>query len=147
MKTGKLCAGIVTGLILMSFVPLGGESFTLHINGKEVLAHYFTNKAVTPTVALNPASVTDKVSVYYNECGKIGTSRRLILKDGQNKVLKEWTYANVSGEHTPMSFTVNELVTFKTSGPFKLIYSSKEVAREQLLALLTLDSEIKAMGR
>lgn len=135
----KIFTGIVIGTSLLAFTPLGGESFSLHINGKEVIEHYFTAKATTPTVALNPDMANDQVSVYYNECGKIGTNRKLMLKDAQSRVLKEWRYDNAINEHTPMTFRVNEIVAYKTSAPLSLVYSSKEVSKQRLLTILTFD--------
>jgi len=137
----KLCAGVMISSILLAFTPwLGGEGFTLHINGREVVDHYFTSNAVTPTVTLNPAAVNDKISVYYNECGKIGMSRKLMLKDAQNRVLKEWRYDNATNEHTPMTFRVNEILAYRAnSGQLNLVYASKEVSKERLLTVLSFE--------
>lgn len=126
---------------LSSFtVRLGGESYTIHLNNKLVAEHYLTSKAVTPSVALNQAGGNDELSIYYNECGKIGKERKLIVKGDNDKVLKIWSFANVSNEHTPMVCNVKDIMTLKQKGEtsVRLYYTSKEVASERFLATLIL---------
>lgn len=128
-------------LALSSFtVRLGGESYTIHLNNKLVAEHYLTSRAVTPSVALNQAEGNDKLSIYYNECGRIGKERKLTIKDDNDKVLKTWSFTNASGEHTPMICKVKDILAVKQKGDnsVRLYYTSKEVASERFLATLVL---------
>jgi hypothetical protein len=148
MKTRILtvCTTLVLGTILVAFAPLrGGESFTLHINNKQVVEHYFTSKAATPSVSLADVSANDQISVYYNECGKIGTNRKLMLKDEQGRVLKEFSFADASGEHTPMTVRASEIMAFKKSdrSSVSLVYASKLVSMGRVLASLALTSDVQ----
>lgn len=128
-------------LVLSSFtVHVGGESYTIHLNNKLVAEHYLTSKAVTPSIALNQAEGNNELSIYYNECGKIGTERKLTIKDDNDKVLKTWSFVNASGEHTPMVCKDKDIlaVTQKEDNSVRLYYTSKEVTSERFLATLVL---------
>lgn len=128
-------------LALSSFtVRVGGESYTIHLNNKLVAEHYLTSKAVTPSVALNQAEGNDELSIDYNECGKIGKERKLTIKDDNDKVLKTWSFATASGEHTPMICKVKDILVLRQKGDnsVRLYYTSKEVTSERFLATLVL---------
>lgn len=128
-------------LALSSFtVRVGGESYTIHLNNKLVAEHYLTSKAVIPSVALSKAEGNGELSIYYNECGKIGKERKLTIKDDGGKVLKAWSFVNASGEHTPMVCKVKDIlaVTQKEDNSVRLYYTSKEVTSERFLATLVL---------
>lgn len=126
---------------LSSFtLRFGGESYTIHLNNKLVVEHYLTSKAATPSVALNQAEGNDELSIYFNECGKIGKERKLTIKDDNDKVLKTWSFVNASGEHTPMICKVKDILMLKQKGDnsVRLYYASKEVTSERFLATLVL---------
>lgn len=128
-------------VVLSSFtVRLGGESYTIHLNNKLVAEHYLTSKAVTPSITLYQSGSNDELSIYYNECGRIGTERKLTIKDDNNQVLKTWDFANASGEHTPMICKVKDILELKQKGDnsVRLFYTSKEVTSERLIATLVL---------
>jgi hypothetical protein len=125
---------------LCSFSPkLGGDSYTIHLNNKLLVQHHVASKANTPSLSLDARSGNDKLAVYFSECGQIGRDRKLTLKDNQDKVLKEWSYANVTGEHSPMTFTTKDVTTANKnkSSVLRLYYSSREASRERLLATIS----------
>ncbi len=97
MKTLKVLSGIALVAMLASFAPIGGDGFTMHVNNKLVIEHYFTSKAATPRVSLATTSINDVVTIFYNECGKVGTNRKLSLKDEAGHLLKEWKFADTKG--------------------------------------------------
>jgi hypothetical protein len=126
---------------LLSFsLKFGGDSYTIHLNNKQLVQHYVHSKSSTPSISLNPRSGTDQVSVYYSECGKIGSQRKLTLKDNQDNILKEWGYANAKEEHTPMTFTTKEVTAANKNkvNTLKLYYTSNEVSNGRLLATISL---------
>lgn len=128
-------------VVLSSFtVRLGGESYTIHLNNKLVAEHYLTSKAATPSIALHQAKGNDELSIYYNECGKIGTARKLTIKDESSKVLKIWSFENTSNEHSPMACKVRDILALRHNGDksLRLYYTSKEVTNERFLATLEL---------
>lgn len=123
------------GCILLasfSFLP-GGDSYTISINGEQIIQHYVFSKNPVPNLPLNVKS-NDTISVYYSECGKIGTARMLSLRDEKGSVLREWKFKDALSEHTAMHLRANELEA-KGKSLF-LFYSSKEVTKAQQLAKL-----------
>lgn len=131
---------------LFSFTPVGGDSYTIHVNNKLLAQHYVASKEAIPSISVNRAAANDQFSVYYNECGKIGKDRKLAIKDEKNTVLKEWSYANAVEEHTPMTYKASEIISLKRkdSGKLKLVYTSREVSDGRLLATITFTDELKA---
>ncbi len=148
MKTFNVLAGIVMIAVLASFAPIGGEGFTMHVNNKLVIEHYFTSKAVTPRVSLDVATGNDALSISYNECGKIGTNRKLTLKDEAGHLLKEWKFTD-SEDLNSMGISGKEIMAFKKTDrkTFILTYSSKVVSAGRLLAVLTLENEAQVASK
>ena len=142
----KLIAGLVLCSFLFSFSPVGGEGFTVHLNNKLLVEHYFTAKSVTPVLTLDRASVNGELAIYYNECGQIGKHRSLTIKDEKGLVLKEWSYTDATKEHTPMYAKVKDILALKhkSSGALKLFYFSQRVSDGRLLATITIADEVKA---
>lgn len=135
-----MLAFAIACLALCSFsLRLGGDSFTIHLNNKLLVQHHVASKDKTPSISLDARSANDQLAVYFNECGQIGRERKLTLKDNQDKVLKEWSYANVTGEHTPMTFTTKDVTTANKnkSSALRLYYSSREASKERLLVTIT----------
>ncbi len=131
---------------LFSFSTIGGESYTIHLNEKLIAEYFVTSKATVPSLSLDRSAANDQLSIYYNECGKIGKERRLTIKDEKDNVLKEWRFSNTNGEHTPMTCKGNDILNLKQKGSnkLKLVYSSRAVLKGRLLAIIVLTDELKA---
>ena len=142
----KLISGFVLCTFLFSFSPVGGEGFTIHLNNKLLVEHYFTSKSVTPVLTLDRSSTNGELAIYYNECGQIGKHRSLTINDEKGLVLKEWDFTDAAKEHTPMHAKVKDIVALKSksSGALKLFYSSQRVSDGRLLATITVADEVKA---
>jgi len=131
---------LIASSVLFSFSTFrGGDSYTIHLNNKQLVQHYVASKEATPKISLDQNG-NDKLSVFYSECGKIGQSRKLTLKDQQDNVLKEWSFENVTGEHTPMICSTTEILMANKNkaNALKLYYSSREVSKERLLVNINL---------
>ena len=137
---------IVFCTTLFSFSKIGGDSYTIHLNEKQLVQFYVHSKAATPSISLAQATTNDQLFVYYNECGKIGKERKLSIRDEKDNVLKEWQFTNVTGEHTPMSFKAKEILALKKNGnnKLKLFYASREISNGQLLATIEVSDNLKA---
>lgn len=149
MKTLKVFYAIALGAMLASFAPVGGEGFTMHVNNKLVIEHYFTSKAVTPHITMDAATGKSTISVSYNECGKVGTNRKLTLKDEAGKVLKEWKFSDSDELNSNMSIQGREIIEFKKEdrNALTLTYTSKVVSAGRLLVALTFDNEAQAANK
>ena len=148
MKPFNVLAGIVMIAMLASFAPIGGEGFTMHVNNKLVIEHYFTSKAVTPRVSLDATAGHGAISISYNECGKIGTHRKLTLKDEAGHLLKEWKFTDSEDENS-ISIDGKEIMALKKADrkTVTLTYSSKTVSAGRLLAVLTLENETQVASK
>lgn len=140
--------GIRSLLLLPVFAVLssfsgswGGDSYQVYVNNKLVLEQYVHGQKGVKTVALQPANKNDQVSIYYSHCGKTGQSRTLTLRDGKNKVLKEWTFqdAGVNGTKSGMTCKATEILEVKNTAGLdrlNLYYTSKEMPEGKLLVYL-----------
>src|SRR5687767_265718 len=131
---------------LFSFSKIGGYSYTIHLNEKQLVQYYVHSKAETPNFSLAQVTANDQLSIYFNECGQIGKERRLSIRDEKDNVLKEWQFANATSEHTPMIFKAKEILALKKNGnnKLRLFYASREVSKGQLLATIEVADNLKA---
>jgi hypothetical protein len=91
--------------------------------------------ATIPTLPLEGAEAGDELRIYYNHCGKIGTSRNISIKSDADKKLKDWSFADVSGTDTGMDFKVKDILSLgKTNDKVKIVYTSKEIPEGITLA-------------
>lgn len=121
---------------LFSFTRVGGDSYTIHLNGKQIIQHDVYSKNELPRLTLTATSSRDRLTVFYSECGKIGKSRQLSITDEQGAVLKEWHFADVTDDHVPMACRVSDILNLKKPGvnAMKLVYTSREISNGQTLA-------------
>lgn len=137
MKSFKLFTSLMSGIVLMAF-SFGGDSFTIHLNNKQIIEHYVYKKE-TPTLQLAQGE-KGVLSVFYSECGKkIGKARRIILKDDRQNILHTWRYADALTEHKPMEIAVPELQEYlKKEKVLNLYYQSRDVKKETLLVTISI---------
>ena len=136
----------VVCLSLASFSPLpGGENYRIYVNKKLVMEKYVSNNMTAAYLTLTPANVNDKIDIMYNHCGQTGTARHLVIKDEQNKVVKDLKFADANGPDIMMSFGAKEILSLqKGDNPpkLRLYYSSKELPAGKLLATLVRGSTL-----
>jgi hypothetical protein len=143
-----LVAGLA--LALFSFTFVGGNSYKVYLNNKLIVDQYLTRDAKTPVLNLESADAGDKLQVHFNECGQIGTQRSLTLKDGQNKVLKSWSYKDAAKDAntSPVVCSVADIQSFqKGKGNLTLVYASKFIPEGVALAVITTDPGVASVGQ
>jgi hypothetical protein len=127
-------------LTLSSFSPRpGGENYRIYINKKLIMEKFISNNMVTTYLTLSQGNINDKIDVMYNHCGQTGTARHLVIKDENNRVVKDLKFADAKGSDILMSFEAKEILSLqKGDNPpkLKLYYSSKELPTGKLLATL-----------
>lgn len=136
---------VAIGATLLSFSPkFGGEGFEISLNGKVVLQRYGGNIDDVKTLQLNQNSPNDQLTIRYHHCGKVGKNRIVSIKDGQNKVVKEWRFADVKETVSPMNCNVKDILSLKkaNSSGLKLYYSSTELPNGRLLTSIILGNSI-----
>jgi hypothetical protein len=156
MKTiNKKNTVITTLLSLLSFLFLsfstskGGEGFEIYLNSKLVLQQFGSQMNTVKSIELDKSVANSQISVKYFHCGKIGKNRSITIKDANNKILKEWKYAdastaNLSITDPAMVCKVSDIVSLQKNNPGKLdlYYSSNELPKGRLLAILVLASDL-----
>ena len=122
---------------LLSFSPKpGGEGFEISLNNKVLIQRYGSDINAVNSLQLNQSVSNDQLIIKYHHCGKVGKNRVVAIKDGQNKLLKEFRYADVSTPVAAMSLPVKDILSLKKGSvnTLKLYYSSTELPNGRLLA-------------
>ncbi len=124
---------------LFSFINRpGGEGFEIYLNNKVVLQQFGKEMNSVKNLQLTQSSATDKLTIKYHHCGRIGKNRVVTVKDAQNKVLKEFRYVDVATPVAAMTVDVKDILTLKkANNQLKLYYSSSELPNGRMLALIT----------
>ncbi len=114
----------------------GGEGFEISLNGKIVLQQFGKDMDNVKTLQLSSASANDKLTIRYHHCGKVGKNRIVSVKDGQNKLIKEWRFNDASTALGEMSCSVQEIISLKkgSNNVFNIYYSSSELPNGRQLA-------------
>ena len=81
------------------------------------------------------SAATSRFIIKYYHCGKVAKSRIITIKDAQNKVLKEFNFADAKTPTGVIALDVKDVRNLKKgSSPLKLFYSSSELPNGRLLA-------------
>ena len=133
----------------LSFIPVnkwGGDGFEVYLNNKLVLQKYGNKMDNVQNLQLDKVSANDQLIIKYSHCGDIGINRVLTIKDGQNKVLKEFRYKDAGytvkidyGISCPLKVLLN--LKKKTTNTFKLYYSSSQLPAGRLLTHICFDGQ------
>jgi len=143
-------------LLLLMGLPafsggMGGESFEIYLNNKLVLQQFVYHNEGVKNFSLDKQSYNDQLTIYYNHCGKSGTGRTIQLKDGQNRVLKQWQFPDGEGARAPMTCKVKDILDLqKNAGAtqISLVYFSRQLPAGRLLASISLGGDDgQAMSR
>ncbi len=129
---------------LFSFSPKpGGEGFEIYLNNKAVIQQYGNEMNTVKSLNLNQSLSNDQLTIKYHHCGKVGKNRVVTIKDGQNKVLKEFRYADVATPVAAMALNVKDIVSLGKSNKnsLKLSYSSSELPDGRTLATISVTAD------
>lgn len=137
-KTLTMAAICVT-MFSFSSKP-GGEGFEISLNNKVVIQQYGSDMNNLKSLQLSQSSSNDQLTIKYYHCGKIGRNRVVTIKDGQNKMLKEFRYADAATPVAAMSVNVKDILSLKkgSSNTLKLYYSSSELPGGRILATISI---------
>ncbi len=141
LKTNWAVAGLLAifSLSLFSFIsPTGGEGFEIYLNNKLVLQKFGNDMDKVQSINLDEKSLTGELSVKYHHCGKVGKDRVLTIKDSDNKILKEWKFADVSEASASMKCGIKEIFSLqiKNNTKLNLYYTSSELPKGRMLATI-----------
>ncbi len=123
--------------ILSSSAPYGGDSFEIYLNQKLVIQQALHADKSVKELSLQTNNYNDQLKVSFSHCGKIGEGRSLALKGKDNRVVKQWKFADGTSSSRYMSFSVKELIDVQKANAaekLNLVYSSKELPKGYILA-------------
>jgi hypothetical protein len=124
--------------------PKGGEGFEIYLNNKLVLQQYGSQLNAVKSLQLDARSSTEELTIKYHHCGRVGKSRNITIKDGQNNILKEWRFADVANADAAMACKVKEILSLKKgngTNTLNLYYSSSELPKGRQLASIVVASQ------
>jgi|SRR5690349_3247086 len=111
----------------------GGDTFSIYLNEKLLLQQHVWLERGVKDISLAGTKATDVLRIQYSHCGKTGTARSLAVLNGENKIIKTWSFADT--DPVRMEVAVAELLKLqKTSGrPLHLVYASTEMPEGKTL--------------
>ena len=142
----KTFALIAIAATLLSFTPnFGGEGFEILVNGKVVVQKYGGDMDNVKFLELSRTQPTDRLSVKYHHCGRVGKNRTITIKDSDENTLKVFRFTDVAYPVGEMSCTIQDLLSLKKgkSQVLKLYYSSTELPKGRQLASVILGKSDK----
>lgn len=134
---------LITTAALLSFSPkFGGEGFEILLDGKVVLQQFGKDINNVKNLQLNANSPNDKLTIKYYHCGRVGKNRTVTIKDGQDKLLKEWRFRDAATPVSDMSCHVKDILDLqsKNNKIFKIFYSSTELPNGRQLVSVVMDN-------
>ncbi|MGK2861700.1 MAG: hypothetical protein ACSLE0_07180 [Chitinophagaceae bacterium] len=135
-KVINLVAAFTLSTILFSFSNgKGGEGFEIFLNNKLVIQQYGKEMNKVKSLSLDASSENDLLSIRYYHCGRVSKSKTITIRDDQDRVLKQWKFADVSDASATISCKVKDILSLRKgkSSSLKLYYSSSELPEGRLL--------------
>lgn len=146
-KNGMLMASLILSacFTLFSFTDhKGGEGFEIFLNNKLVLQQFGSQASNVKSLPLDQFSANDELTIKYYHCGKVGKNRSITIKDGQNKILKEWHFADAETPNAAMTCKVKDIPGLKKGNGtviLNLYYSSSELPKGRQLTSIVVESK------
>ena len=136
LMTGLL---IAIGFSLSSFTSgWGGDSFSIRLNDKLLIEQRLYGDKTVHAISLKEAKPNDELKITFSHCGKAGKNKTLAVKNGNNKVLKQWSFTDHSATMTCKVQDITSLEKGSTS--LQLVYTSVELPKGQVLASIVTDN-------
>jgi hypothetical protein len=122
----------------------GGEGFEIYLNNKLVLQQYGNQLNTVKSLQIDQRYSNDELTIKYYHCGRVGKSRSITIKDGQNKILKEWNFSDAAVANAAMTCKVKDILGLKKGNgtiTLNLYYSSSELPKGRQLASIVVESK------
>jgi hypothetical protein len=135
--TRVLVLGVLCATLLSFSVRPGGEGFQIYLNNRLLMQRFGNEMNTVQSLQLDPAYANEQLTIKYHHCGKVGKNRSITIKNAQNKVLKQWNFADGNDASNPMSCKVKDLLDLgKANTTLNLYYSSTELPGGRLLTAI-----------
>ena len=143
-KTMALLAICTTAF---SFSPkFGGEGFEILLNEKVIVQRFGSDLDKVQNLQLNSASASDKLTIKYYHCGRVGKNRVITFKDVNNNIIKEFHFPDIKNAVAAMTLNVKDIMHLKKGNTtLRLYYSSSELPSGRMLVSINSGSTNKTM--
>ncbi len=120
----------------------GGDSYEIYLNKKLVFAYPSGNKfsIEAKTLSLDKSNYNDELAIYYRHCETADKGRSIVIKDRQNRILKEWKFADAD---VSMIMRVKDILALKSKeSTINLYYiSAKQLPEGRMLTSINLNEK------
>ncbi|MGE7776337.1 hypothetical protein ACQKLP_16535 [Chitinophaga sp. NPDC101104] len=125
----------LAGLFTIASLYAGGgrDSFKVYLNNKLIVEKWLGEKITIDELPLDESNLNDKLTFHYSHCGRIGTDRKVVVRDAKGKTLREWAFANAEGKQSGMVIPVKEILQLRQQN-VSFVYSANELPKGQLMA-------------
>ncbi len=141
----KTVTAVVLCAILFSFSnnSAGGEGFEIYLNNKLIVQQYGNEMNTVKTLNLDNAADNDELAIRYHHCGRIGKGRTILIKDGQDKILKQFKFSDVPDAAARMICKIKDIRLLQNGKDktLKLFYSSSELPKGRLLTSIVAEKK------
>lgn len=127
---------------LASFTPWGGEGYEILLNNKVVVQQFGKTLNTVNNLRLTPASANHDLTVKYHRCGITAKNRTILIKDAENKVLKNWRLDDEAQRVAIMTCKVKDIINLKKGNEviLKLYYLSSDLPNGRLLTNIIVEN-------
>jgi len=130
----------ITVICLQAFTtPTGRDVFEIYLNNKLILRQAVTQSLTLQSLQLDKASKDDHLVIYYNHCGATGKDRTIAIKDDKGNTIKEWKFADASGDNKGMTIPVKELLQLEknySQTSLNIVYFAQQLPKGRALSAL-----------
>jgi hypothetical protein len=118
---------------------VGLDSYEIYLNDRLLLKHYVNQPLNLRMLQLEKADPNDQLFIRYTHCNikGAGTSRSIVIKDGNGHTLKQWEFADVAGPDIGMAIPVKELLLLEKNNAdheLSIHYTARELPKGEMLA-------------
>jgi len=147
----KYRAVSLLGLVVLSVTFLsflfspGGDHFEIYLNKKLVLHQFVIQGERIKAITLDHRNLNEQVDILYSHCGKIGSKRTILIKEGKN-ILKQWRFSDGSGTSKFVTVGAKEILLLQSKNggrKLNLYYSSEQLPEGRILATIIFNADSK----
>jgi hypothetical protein len=132
-KTAAFLSFCLLAIATQAGSGMGGDHLKVYLNNKLIHEQYIGEPVKLSNLRLDKANADDQLTFHYSHCGKIGTGRKLTVKDDKGNTIREWKFADATGKQSGMVVSVKELLQLKQDN-LRFFYTASELPKGQLMA-------------
>ncbi|WP_346317803.1 hypothetical protein [Chitinophaga sp. YIM B06452] len=132
-QTAALLSFCLLAITTQAGSGTGRDHLKVYLNNQLIHEQYVGESVKLSNLRLDKANANDQLTFHYSHCGKIGTGRKLTVKDDKGGTIREWKFADATGKQSGMVVAVKELLQLKQDN-LRFFYTATELPQGQLMA-------------